>query len=610
LHHHWPAEFLRRAVVGLLFALAMTARGAHGQVSPGPLAAPHAQLEGTLNCTKCHGGRKESVAQRCLECHREVATSLAQHTGFHADETKRACATCHPDHAGRDFALIKWPDGSKLRFDHRRAGWTLDGKHAEIACEKCHQQRFRVTQAAQIAPGSGGPTWMGLDRRCVSCHDDVHRGALKGECTRCHDAREWKKAPLFDHATTDYPLTGKHADVACAKCHEAERLRPARNAAGAIVPVFKPVPFRDCSSCHTDPHRGRFPGACADCHNTSGFAVRELRRGALRGFDHDRTGYPLRGAHVDVDCKACHSSGATKVMRPMHDQCSSCHLDAHGGQLSARADRGACESCHRVTGWVPSLLTVTEHAKYRLPLEGRHAQIACGACHGARAGLPPLPPTPNLGSAQVAFKLRNVSCESCHANPHGDAYRPNVASSARAAGASAALQSMPGHAASCTACHDARAWRPSSVDIAAHSRYRYPLEGAHRAVPCAGCHQPLRRAASRSTLVLARTPLTPMTLAIDTRSGCRACHTSPHGTQFDTRADGGVCESCHRVESFRVASFDHERQTSFPLTGGHARVACARCHRAESRDRTGRAVVRYAISTKCESCHTSSGGRQ
>ena len=577
------------AVIGLLF----TVRSAGGQVSPGPLSSAHASLEGAVNCTKCHGGRKESVAQRCLECHREVANSLTQKTGFHSDETKRECASCHPDHAGRDFALIKWPDGGMRRFDHRRTGWVLEGKHANVACEKCHQPRFQVTQAAKMAPGREGPRWIGLDRSCASCHEDVHKGSLTTECARCHDVRDWKRPPRFDHASTRYPLTGKHADVACAKCHESERLHPTRDSSGAIIPVFKPVPFRDCVSCHNDPHAGRLTGACSSCHTTNSFVVRAQRRG---GFDHDRTAYPLRGAHLDVECEACHSSGGTRVMRPRHEQCTSCHLEAHGGQLAARADKGACESCHRVTGWQPSVLTVAEHARYRFPLQGRHADVACGACHGARGGLPPLPPTANLGYAKVAFTFRDIGCESCHANPHGDAYSRNAASAtARVA---------------CTTCHDARAWRPSSVDVAAHAKYAYPLEGSHRAVPCTACHTALQRAASRSTLILARPAMLPLSFAKDTKSGCRSCHTSAHGDQFDARADHGACESCHGTASFRVAAFDHDRQTSFALTGGHRGVACAKCHRAAaaSRTTTARAQIQYAISTKCESCHATSGG--
>ena len=573
-----------------LLALLAPARSAAAQVSPGPLAKAHAELEGALNCTKCHGGRKESVGQRCLECHREIATSLAQGSGFHSDDTKRECASCHPEHAGRDFALIKWPDGIRQRFDHRRSGWALEGKHADVACEKCHQPKFRVSQAAREAPGRDGPKWIGLARQCVSCHEDVHRGALAGDCSRCHDARDWKKTQSFDHSTTQYPLTGKHAEVTCDKCHAAERLHPARTATGEIIPVFKPVPFKDCASCHADPHAGRFPGACATCHTTSSFAVREMKRG---GFDHDRTAYPLRGAHVQAECSACHQSGSRRVMRPLHDQCTTCHLDMHGAQLAAWPGKGACESCHRVTGWLPTVITRNEHARYRFALDGRHAEVGCGACHGTRAGLPPLV-NQNLGLARVAFTFRDISCESCHANPH--------ASAMSSGGKASAFRG-----ASCTSCHDARAWRPSVVDVGAHDKYAYKLEGAHRAVPCNACHQAAQRAAARSTLVLARPALAPVSMAVDTRNGCRSCHTSAHGTQFDRRADHGACESCHQLSSFHVVSFDHDRETSFPLTGGHARVACARCHRAEvvGRGTAARAPIRYAISPRCESCHAS-----
>ena len=49
------------------------------------------------------------------------------------------CAACHPDHAGRDFALISWTEGDPARFDHRRTGWTLEGSHGKVECAKCHK---------------------------------------------------------------------------------------------------------------------------------------------------------------------------------------------------------------------------------------------------------------------------------------------------------------------------------------------------------------------------------------------------------------------------------------------------------------------------------------
>ena len=75
---------MRRAH-GLLLALALSLPGAvpgpvgpgdaFAQVSPGPLAAPHAAFEGTTQCLQCHAtrGSKAGMDEKCLACHEEVA---------------------------------------------------------------------------------------------------------------------------------------------------------------------------------------------------------------------------------------------------------------------------------------------------------------------------------------------------------------------------------------------------------------------------------------------------------------------------------------------------------------------------------------------------------
>jgi hypothetical protein len=88
---------------------------------------------------------------------------------------------------------------------------------------------------------------------------------------------------------------------------------------------------------------------------------------------------------------------------------------------------------------------------------------------------------------------------------------------------------------------------------------------------------------------------------------CRDCHTSPHGNQFDKRKDGGACESCHDVESFKPASrFDHAKMASFTLEGAHAKVACEKCHPVATSN--GKRMVIYRpLPSKCVDCHAGDG---
>ncbi|HEU5262770.1 MAG TPA: cytochrome c3 family protein [Gemmatimonadales bacterium] len=637
---------------------------AAAQISPGPLARPHQQLEGTRQCIKCHGGgRGEQMTALCLDCHKEIAWLVQQDRGLHARERRQRCATCHPDHAGREFALISWPEGAPERFDHTRAGWPLEGSHARQECAKCHRPAFRVSRAARLsarrAPAWG---WVGLERACTSCHDDVHRGALARNCLACHDVEHWKPAPRFDHAKTDYPLTGEHLQVKCAACHLDPRLRLATDRRGNPVPVYKPLAHRECVPCHADPHRGRLGGACSECHVTTGF-----NKVSTASFNHDRTRYPLRGRHAEVGCEKCHDFSAGKVVRnPAFARCTDCHRDPHAGTATLAGRIVDCAPCHDVQGFRPSTYTVAQHRLTKYPLEGRHQQVKCNACHVKNpAGVP----AAQLGSSGVWMRPVAGQCRDCHADDHGaqlasradrgacaachrvDGWKPSTYTVAQHASLRLSLEgrhaeiecrachgpfrrglpALPGpevlgragvalklkeiECASCHVdphdgrfprcldCHGVRRFRPSTVDVAIHKRYDFRLEGAHAAVPCVDCHREMKHPATASSLVLARWSSAPLLFAVPKR-GCEGCHETPHGAQFAKRPDRGACESCHGLDAFRPATrFDHNRDATFTLKGAHENVPCSRCHPA-IRGAGGKPVVVYRpVSGKCETCH-------
>jgi len=61
--------------------------------------------------------------------------------------------------------------------------------------------------------------------------------------------------------------------------------------------------------------------------------------------------------------------------------------------------------------------------------------------------------------------------------------------------------------------------------------------------------------------------------------------------------------ACHTVKSWTdLPGFDHSK-TSFPLRGGHAKVACEKCHKsAEPSGKISEASFRSAP-TACSGCH-------
>lgn len=549
-------------------------------------------LEGkhaTLKCAACHKPEFQRGAVMPLLKNRRPEKSWLG--------LEPACNSCHDDpHRGalgadcrRCHGVNAWKPAAG--FDHARTEFPLAGKHAAVECGKCHLAPHLAL--AHDPQGRPVPVYKPLPHaECSACHQDPHAGRLGLKCAACHTAVAWAQVErtAFDHAKTRYPLLGRHASVPCAACHDPKK------------PDSKRPPFATCDACHADPHAGKATiGArkvdCAACHRVEGW-----RPSTFTVAQHDSAPYPLAGKHRQVACEKCHPQRepgavaadlgkARVVLRRPSARCADCHQDAHGGQLAARADGGACEKCHTVEGWKPSLFGVAEHGATRLPLDGRHRQAACEACHGpARKGLPPLPDAKNLGSAGVALVGLPTECTACHVDPH--------------AGRFAAGGPRP-RAGGCTACHDAAAFRPSRFDAALHREAGYPLDGAHRAVPCVACHAELKEPAAASSLAAAGAPS--RTLRFEEKNtACAQCHRTPHGEQFAARSDHGACEACHGVESFRPASrFDHVGAASFRLDGAHAKVACGRCHFSRSGPDGSSQILYRPLPHRCEDCHRS-----
>jgi hypothetical protein len=549
----------RRCAGGVLVLLAQAiAPGALPAqlVSPGPLSAPHAELQGLRRCTACHQlGQRGASADRCLECHAALRARLEAGTGYHATVTDRGCGSCHAEHYGREFALVRLDTAA---FDHGGTGYELRDAHVRAGCRSCHNaalvgdaavRREKKTRAALDR------TFLGLGRQCTTCHaaDDPHGRQFRGRsCNACHGEERWDAAPRFDHDQAGFRITGRHADAACAGCHTTE----------AGVVRYRGVLHETCGNCHADPHRGSRGRACATCHETRGWEV--LGAGFdPRSFDHGTTRFALRGAHVRVDCGGCHrvparsdarirvvlasSAPGARYPRPIVRDCRSCHVQAHPGSGPDRGAGGNCVSCHGEAAWVPALFGSREHAETRFPLEGAHLLLACGRCHTPAA------------SGRIGFGVRDMTCVACHAaaNPHGVAY-------ANASGITF-----------CERCHTPRSWVPGQAE-----HRTFPLTGAHEKVSCASCHTPDRR-------------LTP--------TDCGSCHgaADPHLG----RSAGRSCGDCHETATFRTASrFDHGT-TTYRLEGAHVGVPCRSCHVPEQSG-PGTLVLRYTpLPTTCEACH-------
>ena len=454
---------------------------AFAQISPGELSRPHTDLEGMKNCLRCHELGEGPSDKKCLECHKEIASGIDKRRGYHyqvAGTGNKECYECHSEHAGRDFELVHWPGGIN-RFDHDKTGYELKGKHAGLNCRDCHKPDLIREDLSRFGDQvHSSSTFLGLHNACLDCHADEHGGQLAGDCTACHTNEGWKPASGFDHAKTSYPLTGRHVNLSCAKCHPTIKTAAPQNPEDESLVRFTGLQYGNCAPCHDDIHRSNYGSQCATCHNTSGW--RDI---AAAMFNHAKTRFPLLGLHAGLACEKCHAPDAKKS--PLaHETCVDCHADTHRGQFIARADGGACEACHTVNGFVPSLFAAGDHAGTRFALTGAHLAQPCFACHPAARD--------EDGQQYRVYVLSDRRCEACHTDPHFGQFS----------------SSKPPK--DCTVCHGLDVWTPVMFTHDRDSNYQ--LEGQHRRVACGGCHVSVT--ANGNTFVRYK-PIDP---------SCKTCH--------------------------------------------------------------------------------------
>lgn len=548
-------------------------------VSPGPLARAHALVEGAENCQKCHERGRKVTPEKCLVCHAPIAKRMQEHRGVHKNVTE--CVSCHVDHAGVDGVLRPF---DTARFDHAAVtGFMLDGQHTSpsVRCESCHTTRSFL----QARPA------------CGTCHADAHKGTLGADCTSCHStAVPFKQARTqFDHTRARFSLTGAHRALACEQCHRAGR--------------FRGIPFATCTACHPEPHQGRLSASCTSCHVTD--------RWATKTIDHDKTRFPLVGAHAQVACAKCHQSGFVKPIKS--DTCASCHVNVH--RDSVKED---CRACHTETSFAKA--PFDHGARTGFPLAGRHAGLECRKCHtpAATASGP-------AGQVVIDFGGASAQCISCHADKHHGQYGRACDACHRPAGFSVTGFTHPrapefyagGHAAlACVRCHVPEPRAPLALTCAAchtdphlgqvgtscdrchavngakfqavrfsHGAAAFPLTGKHESLACAACHPTAVRAYPAGT-----------GSAVEFRprpTHCLGCHRDEHLGQLDAQ-----CERCHSTSAFATPAYKHRGFEQF-FAGNHGKLACAACHKKD----TGQfpagsgTAVRYRVGTTCVACH-------
>jgi cytochrome b subunit of formate dehydrogenase len=411
-----------------------------GMVSlePGPLTTSHAREIPTEDCWMCHEEFGQPQSRPCLECHAVIGNRMQKKLGYHG-KLSGDCIDCHTEHQGRN-ADIRPLD--RAAFNHRQADFPLEGAHASLHCPACHLEKSPVK--------TGGVKqfhFIGIEHSaCTSCHTDPHQDSRSSDCLKCHTLQSWGRSELtFDHnRDSRFVLQGKHAKVACDKCHPKT---PTNSTPLRLYDLGT-----GCKECHKDPHQGQFQSSCEHCHSEKGF--KDLNRNQFHGPD---SKFPLRGEHAKTACIKCHTPPEKQKLAAakfvgLDMQCQSCHKDPHNGQFQP-----SCEHCHSEQTWRLANPSVFHTPASKFPLQGKHAGVDCSKCH--------IPPTENAKLAAAKFTGLDSQCQSCHKDPHAG---------------------QMSH--SCSTCHTEQDWEGPSLRFAHNMHSAFRLDAVHAMVSCDQCH--------------------------------------------------------------------------------------------------------------------------
>ncbi|WP_455219930.1 hypothetical protein, partial [Kaarinaea lacus] len=347
--------------------------------------------------------------------------------------------------AATDLAIFD--DIEVSEFDHSSTGFTLDGQHTLIDCEKCHL----------------GGVFDELPRQCAECHDNIFTVGTNSNhipvfeaCDICHTTQGFESSAMttvMDHSIlVSQPCMGCHDGVTatgkppnhiptvldCDACHNVnswlvssfdhssvsgQPCISCHNGIDASGKHASHIPSSEtCDACHrttawlppTQVDHSEVTGPCADCHN-----------GFISG------GKPANHINTTMFCENCHAPAPATwslILQVDHDHvlgsCSSCHdnVIATGKHASHVTTNQECDTCHSTKQWIPAAV---DHSSFagncischnNIDASGKSAghisaSDVCDSCHEKF----PAQWTP-VDAAAVDHAQVIGTCASCHNN--------------------------------------------------------------------------------------------------------------------------------------------------------------------------------------------------
>lgn len=332
-----------------------------------------------------------------------------------------------------------------------------------------------------------------------------------------------------------------------------------------------------CSQCHSAFSKQSQESLCLKCHeqivedltNHSGFhGKNEINKASTCKdchTEHEGRSFDIIGLDPVL---FNHSLTDFQLVGAHADKRLTCDVCHKQGQKFREAPMG-CVNCHENDDRHRGTLgadcaschketswkdTYFDHSQTKFPLKGSHQQVTCNACH-------------------LNNKYENIpaNCSSCHLinDIHNSPPQEN-----------------------CDRCHNEDKW--GSVHFDHQNETAFKLDGKHLLVSCDTCHDQL-------------------VFVGQERNNCADCHLSDdiHKGRYKTS-----CNDCHNTTGWSNVSFDHAKDTKFPLIGKHAQAGCEACHKNnnESNKLSSQCIechkaqdVHQGQFQSCDSCHNTNG---
>jgi len=338
---------------------------------------PLTGMHQAVPCIKCHAVTEKNGTKFQAFAGIQFANCTPCHTDVHQNKFGQNCIQCH---STGNFHTVK----GIANFDHSKTKFSLEGKHQNVSCAKCH--KTNLTDPVK-------------HDHCTDCHADYHNNQFTVEgnlrdCSECHTVMGFPGSTFTveKHNDSKFQLKGAHLATPCFECHKKTEKWS-----------FRQIGLK-CVDCHENIHKTSiaekyYPGFnCKTCHDDS--------RWADITYDHSKTSFPLTGAHEKQSCRTCHfkKDDTGKEVQHFSDlasTCMTCHPDKHYQQFDNNGVTD-CGRCHKTDLWK---IDNFDHNTTAFKLDGTHKLVACAKCHKT---------VTKDNHTFVLYKIKEWKCENCH----------------------------------------------------------------------------------------------------------------------------------------------------------------------------------------------------